>query len=62
MKNLKYYDPNIYNEGEDNFEISQKTSYKLFNVIKQNLKIDKNDNNNNKDKLSKNINKNFYYF
>ncbi len=36
VKNLNFYDPNIFEELEDNREISQKTSYKLFNVKKNN--------------------------
>jgi hypothetical protein len=32
VKNLNFYDPHIFNEYLDNHEISQKTSYKLFNI------------------------------
>lgn len=57
VKNLNFYDPNIYNECEE-FDIAQKTSYKLFNVVKHKIKIEnsdknKNDGINNYSRLSK---------
>lgn len=34
VKNLNFYDPNIYEHLTNNKEICQKTSYKLFNIKK----------------------------
>ncbi len=65
VKNLNFYNPNIYKETDDNLEIAQKTSYKLFNVLKlkenkiainyiKNNRIKTYDNLNSPDKFSKN--------